>query len=159
MPLTISSDGDDEPSFVSRALPNERMRYVLEERNAELELRLREWGAAKQLYELEFRALEIAARVNVGYVAYLEARQDGLQVQLIQEQQQLAHEGAVRADLLAEIDRLRGEIAQVSAHLHAVRSRRAYRLVDRAVPILRKILFPILAVRRWIRRRLSGHYS
>ena len=147
----------DVQSFVSRALPSERQLYVLEERNAELELQVREWEAARQLYELEFRALEIASRLNVGYVAHLEARQDVLQEHQDVLQEQLAHEAGVRGDLLVEINRLRAEVAEISARLHAVQSRRAYRFVNKAVPIVRKVLAPPLAVRRWIRRKLSGH--
>jgi hypothetical protein len=151
-PAGGASDDRDHHNIVSRARPGERLDYVIQERNAELELRLREAEAVKQLYELEFRTLTIASRVNVGYLAYLEAAQDALQ-------RQLGEEANARAGLLAEIERLRSEVAGVSTLLVAVQSRRAYRLVDRAVPVVRRVLFPALYVRRKLRALKVRHAS
>lgn len=152
-------DAADRRTIVTRAHPGERLHYALEERNSELELQLREASAVKQLYELEFRALTIASRVNSSYLAYLEAAQDSWQ-------RQLADEAHVRAGLLAEIERLRAEVAGASAlltamqsRLTAVQSRRAYRLVDRAVPIVRRMLFPLLYLRRKMRALKRRHAS
>jgi hypothetical protein len=137
-----------EPLPVERARAEERLQYALRERNLELELRLREWEAAESLYEMEFRTQEIAARVQMAYVAQLESSQGDLY-------RRLEYEGGVRAGLTAEIDRLRAEVAGLSGLLGAVQSRRAYRLINKLVPILRTVLYPALALRRALRRLMK----
>lgn len=152
----------NRPLSVRRARPGERLLYALEERNAELELRLREWEATKQIYELEFRALEVGAHLQRGYSAHLESlvaerdfSRSVLDQELVGLRSELDRLRSEVAGLLGEIGRLRSESAGLSAMLSAVQSRRAYRLVNRLVPVVRKVLAPLLALRRLVRRRLT----
>jgi hypothetical protein len=141
---------------VGRARPGERLRYALEERNGELELRLQEWNAARQMYELEFRALEIATRLQSDYVVHLEASQDFLRRQLLDEEQVRLGLSAELERLrveAAELGRLRVEFAEVATLLRAVQSRRAYRYAAKMASVARKVLFPVLVVRRRLRAR------
>jgi hypothetical protein len=148
-----------ETFLVERARPEERLQYALRERNIELELRLREWEAAQSIYEMEFRTQEIAARVQISYVYELESQ---LEFSQHEHHRRLEDEAEVRAGLLAEIDRLRvevaglyAEVARLSGLLGAVQSRRAYRLINRVVPILRTVLYPAILARRVLRRSVK----
>lgn len=133
-------------ALVARPQPGERLRYVLEERIVELETRLRSSDGAAEAHEREVRSLQLELSLRAAYVVHLETAQGALH-------QQLAQQAADRAGLLAELARLRAEVATLGTSLDLVRRRRIYRLADRLARVLRPLTLPLRLARRTLRSR------
>ena len=140
-PARPSPPGRAPAPFVARPQPGERLRYVLEERVGELETRLRAADLAAEAHEREVRALQLEVALRAAYVSHLETVQGSLH-------EQLRAAGAERAGLVAELERLRAEVAQLGGTLEAMRRRRAYQLADRLARLVRRAARPLRAARR-----------
>lgn len=110
---------------VERASVAERRIYALEERLAEVELRLREQVEAERQKELELRAVERDVAVKEAYAQRLEAELVQIRTELGLTHNHAANLEAVLAARDAEIAAHAGELATQQAALAAAEARAA----------------------------------
>lgn len=141
--------GSMQGSLVDRSRVGERQRYVLQERIAEMEMRLRERAGLDDVRELELRSMQHEVDLKSAYIAQLEAAQHGLRLQLNERNE---HE-AVLSARLAEVQR---EAAELGALVTAMRRRKAYRLLEMLSVLARPVRVPLSYARRALRRLRRG---
>jgi len=144
--LERPAGGDLQPASASQTAPSEvlterasmeeRMLYALEERLAELDMRLREQIEADQVRELEFRAMERDLALKDAYVTKLETERETMHAQL---GQAFAH----RDELFVALEATRSELAEVAATSAAIQSQLSYRASRKIAAVLRDNTGPL----------------
>ncbi|HWD23896.1 MAG TPA: hypothetical protein VG368_00375 [Acidimicrobiales bacterium] len=114
---------------VERASMEERMLYVLEERLAELDMRLREQLEANQVRELEFRAIERDLLMKEAYVTTLETERNALAAR--------SHE------LFVALEAMRADRDLHLANETAIQNQLTYRVARKAATVLRENTGPL----------------
>jgi chromosome segregation ATPase len=125
-----------------RSSPTERELFRLEERIAELELLLAARSSRDEIFEVEFRSLQLDVAVKRGYIAMLESNNATLQGSFYE----VATDNVA---LRSSRDTRERQLDEANATIAAIRARRAYRLAAFAASI---VLLPIRIPRALIRR-------
>jgi CRISPR/Cas system CSM-associated protein Csm2 small subunit len=148
----------EQPSHdvvVERASLEERMIYALEERLAEIELRLRQQFEVEHQQQLEMRALERDLLMKEAYVGYLEHDRGALHARLVEaialRDEVISH----RDEIFRSLEAREAELAEAQASLAAINQQLAYRVSRKATRVLKENTGPLYGVLRAAMRAVA----